>query len=69
MGVHWWRVTEYDIECDCCHTAETVYSGDCYDGRVVINIPSAIKVAGFHRSKGKILCDKCFENRRKTDGT
>jgi len=65
MAVRWNQVTEYDIECDNCGATEVLYTGDSYQGRVVKNIPSAISVAGFHRSHGKILCDECFKNRKR----
>jgi len=65
MSVKWTRLTEYDVECDKCMTFETLYSGDCdKDGVVVRNIPTAIKVAGYHRSHGLILCDRCFKDFR-----
>ena len=64
MGVYWWRFTEYSIECDKCHERETIYSGDNdKDGVVVRNIPTAIRVAGYHRSHGLVLCDRCFKDR------
>ena len=64
MSVHWNRVTEYDVECDECGKSEVLYSGDSYHGRIVCNITSAIYVAGFHRSRGKVLCDVCFKARK-----
>lgn len=68
MSVRWNRVTEYDIECDNCGKSEVLYSGDSYQGRVVCSIPSAIYVAGFHRSHGKVLCDACFKARATIQG-
>lgn len=64
MGVHWWQVTEYDIECDNCYASETLYSGDSLGETIVRNIPTAIKVAGYHRSHGLLLCDECFKTFR-----
>lgn len=65
MSVMWTRLTAYSVECDKCLTRETLYSGDSNrDGDVVHNIPTAIKVAGYHRSHGLILCDRCFKDFR-----
>ena len=64
MGVRWRRVTEYDIECDKCYASETLYSGDSSGDTVVCSIPTAIKVAGYHRSHGLLLCDRCFKDFR-----
>lgn len=65
MGVRWWRVTEYGIECDKCYASETLYSGDSSGGKTVVcSIPTAIKVAGYHRSHGLLLCDRCFKDFR-----
>ena len=65
MSVKWSRITEYSVECDKCWAFETLYSGDSnHDGVVVKNIPTAIRVAGYHRSHGLILCDSCFKDFR-----
>lgn len=60
MGIRYTRLTEYDLECDLCGKAETVYTGDSYKDRFVSNIPSAIFVADFHKCKGKLICGNCF---------
>ena len=64
MGIRCARFTEYDLECDRCYASETVYSGDCSGENVVRSIPTAIKVAGYHRSHGLVLCDRCFKDFR-----
>lgn len=69
MSVRWNRVTEYDLECDQCGYSEVAYSGDSWKGRIVRSIPDAIAVCNFHRSYGRLLCDKCFRNLKAGDAT
>lgn len=59
------RVFEYDIICDKCGVNEVLHTGDS-DGEICVhNIHTAIKSAGFHRSKGRLLCDECFKKEKK----
>lgn len=62
MGISVLKVYEYSMVCDICGIEEVLHSGDHPDDVDVYvhNIHTAIKVAGFHRSKGRLLCDDCF---------
>lgn len=62
MGVQAMRVFEYSIECDGCGFYEVYHTYDQDNGVTVHSIPSAIRAARFHKSKGKIYCPICYEN-------
>lgn len=61
MGISIMRVFEYYLECDKCGVSDCVHTGDSADDNYVHNRDSAIKVCGFHRSKGNLLCEECFK--------
>lgn len=62
MGFRATRLVEYDFDCDICGKNETLYTGDCPDDIIVHDINTAFKAAGYHKSKGKILCADCFND-------
>ncbi len=54
---------EYFIECDVCGECDVAHTGDLgVDNIRIHNIPTAIKGMGYHRRKGKLICNKCFKN-------
>lgn len=57
------RFTEYDATCDICGVSEVLHNIDVCDGEKV-NSHNFLRIAGFHRYKNLILCDKCFKNRK-----
>lgn len=59
------RVFEYDMACDECGVNEVLHTGDSDRETYVHNIHTAIKLAGFHRSRGQLLCDECFKKEKK----
>jgi len=61
MGISIMRVFEYYLECDKCGVSDCVHTGDSANGNYVHNRDSAIKVCGFHRSEGNLLCEECFK--------
>jgi len=58
------RIFEYNMVCDKCGVNEVLHTGDSDDNIFVHNIHTAIRLAGFHMSKGKLLCDDCFNNKK-----
>lgn len=61
MGVRSLTVTQYDVECDVCHTCEVCYSPfeDVHSKQQVV------KWAEMHTLRnGQILCDACHKKRR-----
>lgn len=60
MGISVLKVYEYSMVCDICGIVEVLHTGDNPDDVYVHNIHTAIKGAGYHRSKGRLLCDDCF---------
>lgn len=60
------RIQEYTFECDNpdCNNWETLHTGEDFHGIYVHNTQTAFKVAGFHKTKGMILCDECFKKER-----
>ena len=56
--------SEYDMTCDKCGACEVLHDVDWCEGERVTS-HNCLRIAGFHRSHGLILCDKCFKERRK----
>lgn len=64
MGLQVIRCFEYVIECDVCGEMDVMHTGDfpTVKGKSIYvhDISSAIKGFEYHKSKGRLLCDKCF---------
>lgn len=63
------RVTEYQLYCDKCDAAETVFTydggGRLPEGRQVHSEQDAIRCADWHMTKDGLLCRECFEKKKK----
>lgn len=61
------RVTEYQLYCDKCDAAETVFTydsgGRLPEGRQVHSEQDAIRCADWHMTKYGLLCRECFEKK------
>lgn len=61
MGINVLRCFEYSMVCDICGSEEVLHTNDHPEEDICVhNINTAIKGAGYHRSKGRLLCDDCF---------
>lgn len=61
---------EYQLECDICGYWETVHTGDSdpnFSNEFVHDRRTAMRVCGFHDSKGQVICDICFKTRRRAN--
>ena len=65
MGFTALRFWEYSMVCDVCGVEEVLHTNDNADDIYVHNKATAIKAARYHQCKEQLLCDECFEKRRK----
>ena len=61
MGITAMKCYEYWVVCDKCGRDEIYHTNDQDNGVLVHSIPSAIRAARFHESKGKLYCSFCYE--------
>ena len=60
------KTITYSFFCDTCanHTSITKY--DLVEKGIVLrSVAEARRACKFHKSKGQILCDQCFQSKRK----
>lgn len=66
MGEFTTKKITYSFWCDSCPNRTQIGKYDLVDEKIVLRtITEARRACKYHRSKGRVLCDKCFQERRK----